>query len=202
VQDPAGAVAPSMPISALKHVKVDYKVSLKEIGALLTRLTEDRPERKEEGMSQPLEIEVRIAKGENPLKAGVEQWGAVSTFACPECHGVLRERKEGTLARFLCHTGHAYSAGSLLDDFTERAEEAMWNAIRSLQERAMFLRQLAEDAAPSDRTNAEKLLQEAAESNRIAETLRAPSLLGALRRTTSVLAIGAEATGTGNGRAR
>jgi two-component system chemotaxis response regulator CheB len=38
VQDPAGAVAPGMPRSALANVEVDHKLRLREIAPLLTRI--------------------------------------------------------------------------------------------------------------------------------------------------------------------
>ena len=47
VQDPRDALYPSMPLSALAHVKVDYNVPLSEIGAWLIRLAAEQTE--EEG---------------------------------------------------------------------------------------------------------------------------------------------------------
>jgi len=54
-----------------------------------------------------IEIEVNIAKEQKALEAGVLQLGEPSNYACPECHGVLLQRKEGSIWRFRCHTGHA-----------------------------------------------------------------------------------------------
>lgn len=41
VQDPDEALAASMPLSAIKHVAVDYVVTISEIAALLVRLTSE-----------------------------------------------------------------------------------------------------------------------------------------------------------------
>jgi two-component system chemotaxis response regulator CheB len=134
VQDPSDALFPSMPQSAVESVKVDHVVPLAEIPALVVRLTArpaaDAPHQVPEG----LEVEVKIAKQEDPLKAGVGNIGAPSSFACPECHGVLLQLKEGGRIRFRCHTGHAYSAESLLADIREQIEVQLWNAIRAMQE--------------------------------------------------------------------
>src|SRR6185369_4969976 len=40
VQDPGDALFPSMPVNALRYVSVDYSVPIRDLGALLVRLTE------------------------------------------------------------------------------------------------------------------------------------------------------------------
>ena len=147
VQDPDDALFPSMPEHALRAVAVDYRVPLRDLGALLTELTTE-PVAVEQEITTPkdLEIEVEIAKEQDPLKIGVEQLGAPSAIACPECHGVLREWSEDQRLRFRCHTGHAYSADSLLAEIGEGVEASMWNAIRALQEGSMLMRRLAAHA--------------------------------------------------------
>jgi len=147
VQDPDDALFPSMPEHALRAVAVDHRVPLSEIAALLIRLTtEAEPLEPMAAAPKDLEIEVEIAKEQDPLKVGVEQLGAPSAIACPECHGVLREWKEDTRLRFRCHTGHAYSADSLLAEIGEGVETSTWNAIRALQEGSMLMRHLADHA--------------------------------------------------------
>jgi len=148
VQDPRDALFPSMPQSAIDSVKVDHIVPLSDIAPLLVRLTA-APVEEERRMEapEPLEIEVKIAKEQDPLRAGVERIGEPSVIACPECLGVLRQWKEDERLRYRCHTGHAYSAESLLAEIGEAIENDMWNAIRSLQEGTILIRQLAEHNA-------------------------------------------------------
>lgn len=145
VQDPADALFPSMPRSAIQHVKVDHIVRLVEVAPLLVRLT-TAPVQARLSEEQPVtvQIEVEIAVGNNPIDAGLEHIGEPSPFACPECHGVLLRLKEGSFARFRCHTGHAYSATSLLAAVNEQIEASLWTSIRALDEGGLLLCSMAE----------------------------------------------------------
>lgn len=126
---------PFMPRNAMTHVKIDYCLPLEEIAPLLVRLTTEAAEG-EYQVPKEVEIELNIAKEQNAIDAGVLQLGEPSNYACPECHGVLLQMKEGTLFRFRCHTGHAYSVESLLSDITEKMDDALWNSIRAPSKRA------------------------------------------------------------------
>lgn len=144
VQNPEEALAPSMPRSALQHVSVDHCVCLGDMAPLLVELARTPVmEKRALAVTKRLETEVKIAKENNALDAGIIHWGEPSLYTCPECHGVLLEHKEGSNVRFRCHTGHAYSLEALLADFTERTEETLWNAIRSMEETMLLLRRMA-----------------------------------------------------------
>ena len=174
VQHPDVAFAPAMPLSAIRHVEVDHIVRLKEIAPLLVRLT--GAPAAEEGaypVSEKLETEVRIAREDHAVESGITKWGEPSIYACPECHGVLLQMKEGSNLRFRCHTGHAYSVDSLLAEFTEKTEESLWGAIRSLEEGVLLMRNLAEQLSAHDHgADAEALLRKAQESQRRADLVR------------------------------
>jgi len=62
----------------------------------------------------------------------------LTPYACPDCHGVLSQLKEGNIIRYRCHTGHAFSADTLLSKLSASIENSIWNAIRGLEE-TMFL---------------------------------------------------------------
>lgn len=145
VQDPEEALWPSMPANAMRYLQVDYCVKLAEIAPLLVRLT-NKPIGEEGVFKVPedLNIEVRIAKEEHALDAGVQQLGGPSPYACPECHGVLLQIDEAPPLRFRCHTGHAYSANTLLAGTSEGVEDSLWNAIRSIEESVRLLHHIAE----------------------------------------------------------
>jgi two-component system chemotaxis response regulator CheB len=174
VQDPHEALAPSMPASAMRQVRVDHCLPVEEIAPLLVRLTGQPLE--EEGVYEvpkAMDIEVRIAKEDTALDAGVLKLGEPSYYACPECHGVLLQLKEEKRIRFRCHTGHAYSVESLLAEITEGVEDSIWNAIRSAEESVLLLRHMAEHLAGSeDGHTAEEFLARAQEAQRQADLVR------------------------------
>lgn len=174
VQDPSDALVPYMPLNAVTHVEVDYCLPLREIAPLLVQLTTEAAE--EEGAFQvpkEVEIEVNIAKAQKALDAGVLQLGEPSNYACPECHGVLLQMKEGTLFRFRCHTGHAYSVESLLADITEKMDEALWTSIRAFEEGELFMRHMAEHLSHGEtEPSAESFLKRADDAKRRATLMR------------------------------
>lgn len=145
VQDPAEAMFPDMPRSALAHVQVDHIAPLSRIAELLHELTRRNPVAVPipVEVGKTLEMEVDIAKDRNAYDAGVEQFGNPSPFACPDCHGVLLKLDEAGWVRFRCHTGHAYSIESLVAAATEGIEHSLWTAIRSLEEAALLMEHTA-----------------------------------------------------------
>jgi two-component system, chemotaxis family, protein-glutamate methylesterase/glutaminase len=180
VQDPDDALVPFMPLNAMTHVAVDYCLPLEEIAPLLVRLTTGAAE--EEGAYQvpkEVEIEVNIAKEQKPIDAGVLELGEPSNYACPECHGVLLQMKEGTLSRFRCHTGHAYSIESLLADITEKMDDALWNSIRAFEEGELFMRQMAAHLGEGHHSHStESFLKRAEEVKRRANLMRQAAVNG------------------------
>jgi two-component system chemotaxis response regulator CheB len=69
--------------------------------------------------------------------------GNPTAFACPSCHGALWELQNGNLTRYRCHTGHAFSPESLLAEQSDAIEQALYSALRALQEKGIALRRLA-----------------------------------------------------------
>jgi two-component system chemotaxis response regulator CheB len=68
----------------------------------------------------------------------------------PECHGVLRQVEvEGPL-RFRCHTGHGYSIASLLSAVNDSVDQALWIAIRAIDESGRVLRHVAKYGGGGD----------------------------------------------------
>ncbi|MDT5294850.1 MAG: two-component system, chemotaxis family, protein-glutamate methylesterase/glutaminase [Acidobacteriota bacterium] len=174
VQDPHDALAPSMPASALRQVRVDHRLPVVEISPLLVRLTAAAlGEEGEYEVPKEMEIEVRIAKEDTALDAGVLKLGEPSNYACPECHGVLLQLQEEKRIRFRCHTGHAYSVDSLLAEITEGVEDSLWNAIRSIEESVLLLHHLAGHLGEDENGHtAEEVLTRAQEAQRRADLVR------------------------------
>jgi two-component system chemotaxis response regulator CheB len=175
VQDPLEALFPSMPQNAIDHVTVDHILPLAEIAPMLVRLTSAPVEPAPPALDVPelLQVEVKIAMEHNPIDAGLERIGKPSRFACPECHGVLLELKEGMRTKFRCHTGHAYSVASLLAAIGEGIEESLWTAIRALEEGQLLMTRMAEHLqANHDTESAEQLMDRAAEARKQSDVIR------------------------------
>jgi two-component system chemotaxis response regulator CheB len=176
VQHPDDALAPSMPLSAMKHVEVDHCVPLREIAPLLERLAGLPVDVEGESrVSDRMETEVRIAMEDKALD--ITKWGEPSLYACPECHGALLQLTEGSHVRFRCHTGHAYSSDSLMAEMAGKTEESLWNAVRSVQEQVMLMRHLAEHHGRHETSaDAESLLRKAVEMERHVDLVRQVAL--------------------------
>lgn len=176
VQDPHDALIPSMPLSAMNQVKVDYCLPATEIAPLLARLTiAPAEEEGAYGMPDEMNIEIKIAKEDRPLDSGIRKLGAPSIFTCPDCHGTLLQLEEGGRVRFRCHTGHAFSANSLLAEITEGIENSLWSTIRSIDEGVMLMRHMAEHiraAGNGDPATAEQFLKKAEEADRRSNVVR------------------------------
>ena len=173
VQDPNEATFPSMPLNALRTVEVDYAVRLADIAPLLVRLTgvsvHERPRR----AHREVEVEVAIAKGGDAGRHGVQTLGQPSEFACPECHGVLLEVVEGSQVRYRCHTGHAFSAMSLVAETQASMERALWTAVRALEEGGRVMRRASEALDGKVPQEAEELARAAERAAVDADAVRA-----------------------------
>jgi two-component system chemotaxis response regulator CheB len=174
VQDPMEAVFPSMPQHALDHVDVDYVLPLAQIAPTLVRLTSVPLERTAPTeVPERIQVEVNIAMEQNPFDAGLERIGKPSEFACPECHGVLLELKDGTRTKFRCHTGHAYSIASLLAAISEGIEDSLWGAVRALEEGQLLMMRMAEHVkANHNSADAQQLIDRANEARNQSEAIR------------------------------
>ena len=102
----------------------------------------------------------------------VTSLGEPSVFTCPECHGTLLKLRGEHPMRFRCHTGHAFTADTLLADLSEATEEAIWNTIRSMQESSMLMTHLAEHWRSIDSEMSEELLRRARKTHDRAEQVR------------------------------
>jgi two-component system chemotaxis response regulator CheB len=174
VQDPEEALARSMPESALRHTRVDHLLGTADIPSALVRLSaEPATETSAASVPKELEIETRIAMEDTALKVGLGELGEPSIFTCPECHGSLLRLRTGGGLRFRCHTGHAYTANTLLADLTESIENDLWNAVRSIEESSLLMQHFATHLRNSgDMAFAALYDRKAADARRRAERVR------------------------------
>ena len=68
-------------------------------------------------------------------------------ITCPGCGGALHSSEAGSTTKFGCHIGHRYTAETMAVAQFEEMERLMRSAVRLLNERAEFCRQMAEHAA-------------------------------------------------------
>lgn len=172
VQDPKDAHAPSMPLSALRYVEVDYKVPLAVMGATLTAILEAATPT---AAVPPARVvhESEILLGNGDFMEHLRAIATPSTFVCPECEGSLWEINGSDPKRFRCHTGHGFTLRTLQHAQGEAADDAMWSALRALQEKHLLLKALADNyRVARDLGEAKRLQEEAEEVGRHAETLR------------------------------
>jgi two-component system chemotaxis response regulator CheB len=162
VQNPDDAEFPDMPRNALDAVDVDYCLPLAEISGIITRLT--MPAASVEAAARP--------KG-RPMEEDKWQAGEPSYYACPECGGVLRENDAGNVVTFRCHVGHAFSTQALLESQDDGLENALWAAVRILEEKAHFYRRMAHRHGTGRTPKfAESLGRQANEAEQYAATIR------------------------------
>lgn len=157
VQRPSGARFESMPRSALEYVEADHQLDALEIGPLLGKLVSQGPPpagEEESDIRKRMGTESEIAGDGGAFQKGVMEMGEPTPFTCPECHGVLVKIAEGKMARFRCHTGHAFTDNALLEGVMESVGEKLWQVIRSMEEGVMLLNNMGDhlkDAGDMDR---------------------------------------------------
>jgi two-component system, chemotaxis family, protein-glutamate methylesterase/glutaminase len=151
VQDPNDAEVSSMPENAMRAVAVDYKVSVADMAALLEKLVKEEVVNAKEETTEferlKIKTEIKIAMEDKGLENNIIDLGTLTPYTCPECHGVLAQFQEGERIRFRCHTGHALSSDTLLTSISERLEENIWSAIRSMHETVMLLNHMGDHFA-------------------------------------------------------
>lgn len=146
VQQPEDASATGMPESAIRHVNVDHVASADEIPKLISDLVRDRD------MKSTSTPKIRRARpdvaevGRAALHSKQQHLGEPTPFICPECGGPLWEGKEGKLLRFRCHVGHVYTGEVLVEEQGDAIEQAMWTALRTLEEGAALRQRMAAHA--------------------------------------------------------
>jgi two-component system chemotaxis response regulator CheB len=143
VQDPADAAVPAMPLSALRHVNVDYTVPAAQIGATLVQLAA-QPAAITPEIPLDLRLEAMIATQEIASMELEDKLGKLSPFTCPECNGALWEVGDDTMLRFRCHVGHAFTAETILSARSADVDKMIETLLRSHVERAALARRLAD----------------------------------------------------------
>jgi two-component system chemotaxis response regulator CheB len=145
VQDTSEALYPEMPRKAKAYADANYELPVAQISELLAKTcangTRAKVLSREEQMDKQIGSEAE--KASLHTDANRDKVGNPSEFACPECHGVMWETEDGKLLRFRCRVGHSYTADALRMALSDSMEEALWAAMRALEEKASLLRKLS-----------------------------------------------------------
>ena len=77
------------------------------------------------------------------------------------------------MLRFRCHTGHAYTAQSLIAELSDSIEDALWNTLRAIEESVMLLQHMSGHLrAAQDLRTAEHFTQQAKAAEQRADLVR------------------------------
>lgn len=176
VQDPNDALFSGMPASAIENVEVDYILPISSIASVLERLAHEPV--LEEGAKtvsneNEIELEPDVVELDGAALRERGHPGKPSGFMCPDCGGGLYQLQERDFLQFRCRVGHAWSADSLLAGQSQAQEEALWEAIRSLEERGELMRKMATNAKKrQNNISAKRFEQQAIEAQQRADLIR------------------------------
>ena len=147
VQDPAEALYPGMPESALARTATEHVYPVEVLGKMLDTLVRTPvPAAPVPPPSPALLLEDRIARDGVRLDAVVpDDVTPPSGYSCPDCSGTLVEIG-GRDGHYRCRIGHAWSAEALLRAHDLEFERALWTALRSLDEKAALARRMQQNA--------------------------------------------------------
>jgi two-component system chemotaxis response regulator CheB len=172
VQDPDEALYPAMPRSAIAHLTPD---AVLPIGAMADWIVRHTTSIGSSGNEPAMAVNEHnehapVAGADGSNDPPTSATGKGTRFTCPDCGGVLFERREGDLERFECSVGHVFSIESLSNAQAEALENALWAAVRSLEDRAAMLKRLAARAEASGHqrsaANFERQAEEALDRSR------------------------------------
>jgi two-component system chemotaxis response regulator CheB len=148
IQEPAEADFPDMPTNVLNNMEVDYRVSIDEMGHILSDLY-SRSACKEIVVPDDVKLEAEIARRMSSNMDDLKQLGTMTSMTCPDCGGVLARVAEDAVPRYRCYTGHTFTEKSLEDEQMKGIEDSLWVAIRMLEERKNLLNIMADQQHPA-----------------------------------------------------
>lgn len=159
VQNPRDAAARTMPESALDYASPHHILRAADIAPSIIRLVSPgqdetaMPNKKSQRKKGHKQASIAYEKPDANRAAAYfdEGEGIPSVFACPECHGVLWQLKDGNLVRFRCRVGHSFGMQSLTKELSRAAEGALWAAMRALEEKSAMQRRAADGLGENSR---------------------------------------------------
>ena len=175
IQSPEDAQEPEMPERAREGLASDLDGSLTadQLGARLAELVGTPAPAVVSPVPPDIKLELDMLIGGNSSIEVMSSQGPPLPLSCPECGGPLWGIIDGQLRRFRCHTGHAYGTETLLVAQGQAIEQALWAAIKGLEQRSQMLRNMArEERAGRRPTSSDSFKEEARRLGHHAQTLR------------------------------
>jgi two-component system chemotaxis response regulator CheB len=145
-QDPSSALYSGMPQSAVSNVELDHIVQVDKMARRLVELVSGSATAR--APAEPRKRLARTPSAAAPRKPAAElppvpQPAFPQNFSCPDCGGAMWELTSDKQLRYRCHTGHTHSSITLGASQDRLVENALWTAIRALQEAAELRRRMA-----------------------------------------------------------
>lgn len=193
-QDPADALFGDMPANAIATGEVRHVLPVREIGSHITRRVwelvrgtdqfatgaehppDDHHMRLDERFTFPTETGLLEPadrdRSLDVIDRPVDPPGDPSPYSCPECGGVLWVVPRG-VTEFRCRVGHRYTHEALDGEQEAVIEDALWTALRALEEQASLADRVARRASSrAEGTVTDRFVERRDDSLRRAERIR------------------------------
>lgn len=178
IQNPATAEFSDMPMNAAETVDIDYIVNLEDMSGVIAKIIqEDAPTRIDLPASIVRENKIAIKIGSQI--ALEEKLGQQVPISCSTCGGPLWKIEDSKINRYRCHVGHAFTEEALLKSQNDALEEALWIAMRTLEEKKMLLERVNRDynkkgVKSLTTTHSEKIEEVQKQINKLRNVLQIP----------------------------
>lgn len=156
VQDPQDAEYPDMPKNAIAQVEIDYRLPLHKMGSVIQHIIE-QPAAYIEEVPPDIVTEAKIAEQTMSNISEKDRLGKLAPMSCPECNGPLWEIDTDRIKRYRCHVGHGFTAKALMTSQDMALEQALWAAMRTMEERANLATVMAQNEEKQGRSKSAEI---------------------------------------------
>ena len=165
VQDPVDAAYPDMPKNAIAQVDVDYQLPLRNMGSKIAEIVK-QPVTSLDEAPKDIVMEANIAEQTMSNISHENKLGQLAPMSCPECNGPLWEIDADKVRRYRCHVGHGFTAKALMASQDNALEQALWAAMRTMEERGNLARVMAEKEEQQGRSRSAQVYRERADTSK------------------------------------
>ena len=163
---------PDMPTAAIAAANVDYQLPIHKIAPEIARLVQKAAPTVDD-IPADIAMEARIAGRTMSDIRKEQKIGHLVPISCPECAGPLWQMETGSVRRYRCHVGHGFTAKALMATQDTVLEQALWAAMRTMEERANLATTMAQDEMEKGRYKSAEVYEERAQASKShAQTIR------------------------------